>query len=115
MSTNSDTVANARSMRDRAISRGADLLAAYASDPRGWGSPTTAQQVLEEDAAAEGDLQSIAGDLIADILHALNHAGGYTVDALRIAEAHYLEEQVDEHAPAAGIPVEYVPAEEVQG
>jgi hypothetical protein len=37
------------------------------------------------------------------------------VDALRIAEAHYLEEQVDEHAPAAGIPVEYVPAEEVQG
>ena len=64
------------SNKAHAISRGADLVAAYASDLRGWsGAMTGAQVFAERDPKDEGDLGSIIGDAIADILHLAEHAG----------------------------------------
>lgn len=108
MATHDDTTSRARSMRDRAVSRGADLVAAYLSDPRGWASDTTPAEVL----AGHGDAQSAAGDLIADVMHALEQAGYNGPAALAMAEKHFYEERDDDHAAAAGTPFQYMPAME---
>ena len=103
------------SNKARAISRGADLVAAYASDPRGWDSPMTGAEVFAEcDPKDEGDLGSIIGDAIADILHATERAGLDTDDMIVSAINHDLGEQGGDLDTAwRDVPesqVEYVPA-----
>jgi hypothetical protein len=104
MSATSNTTEQARSVRDRAVSRGVDLIAAYLSDLRGWGSYTTPAQLL----ADSEDAQSAAGDLIADVMHALEQLGFNGPSAAAMAEQHFYEER-DDHVAAAGTPFQYIP------
>lgn len=107
MSAETDTTEQARSVRDRSVSRGVDLIAAYLSDPRGWGTDTTPAQLLDDSSEA----QSAAGDLIADVMHALEQLGFNGPSAAAMAEQHFYEER-DDHAAAAGTPFQYIPAAE---
>lgn len=105
-----DVVSRARSDRDRAISRGGDLIARYLGDARGWGSPTTWPELVAQvrPHAAQSDVQDAVGDLIADVLHALAYLGGDDESAHNIAMRHVRDECHD-YEPADFLPVEYVP------
>lgn len=84
------------SNKARAISRGADLVAAYASDPRGWDGFMTGAQVFGAVAPETddgGDLVSIIKDAIADLLHLADHLRMNTNAVEKMARGHYLGEQ----------------------
>lgn len=105
------------SNKARAISRGADLVAAYASDPRGWDGPMTGAQVfgaVAPDTDDGGDLVSIIKDAIADLLHLADHLRMDTNALENMARRHYLGEQGGDLDTAwRAVPesqVEYVPA-----
>lgn len=75
----SDTTytSDARSIKERAISRAADALAGYMSDSRGWASPTTGAEIMEADDT--GDERDALVDLIADLTHLAEHMATRTV------------------------------------
>jgi hypothetical protein len=105
------------SNKARAISRGADLVAAYASDARGWDYPITGREVFDAtapDTDDGGDLDAIIRDAIADILHLATHLG-MNADAIEsMARRHYLDEHAGHPDTAwravSRSDVEYVPA-----
>lgn len=104
------------SNKARAISRGADLIAAYASDGRGWAyGPMTGAGFLDSAGSdVEHEAPSIIGDAIADILHAAEYVGLDTDDVIARALNHYHGERSGDldtawrDVPASD--VEYVPA-----
>ena len=105
------------SNKARAISRGADLVAAYASDPRGWDGFMTGAQVFGAVAPETddgGDLVSIIKDAIADLLHLADHLRMNTNAVEKMARGHYPGEQGGDLDTAwREVPesqVEYVPA-----
>jgi hypothetical protein len=78
---------NPEAMMPRRIERGRRTILAY-----------TALTEFEPDAS---DTQSAAGDLIADVLHALRAIGADPEAALKMAEAHFTEEE-DERTHGGG-------------
>ena len=101
------------SNKARAISRAADVLAAYMSDDRGWASPTTGPEVMA--ASDDSDVDSALSDLIADLMHLADYIGGDDYGEVKADSArnHYSGERTgDLDAPWDSIPrdlVHYVP------
>lgn len=76
-STEDREATEARSNKERALSRAADALARYMSDSRGWASPTIGPEVMEAD--DRGDERDALKDLIADLTHLAEHMATRTI------------------------------------
>ena len=102
------------SNKARAISRGADLVAAYASDARGWAGTYDTMNGADVMALKQVIDAATVADAIADILHVADHMGIETDYLMQTAFWHYHgERDGDLNTAWSGVPesdVEYVPA-----
>lgn len=102
------------SNKARAISRGADLVAAYASDARGWAGTYDTMNGADVMALKQVIDAATVADAIADILHVADHMGIETDYLMQKALWHYHGERDGDLDTAwSGVPesdVEYVPA-----
>lgn len=104
------------SNKSRAISRAADVLAAYMSDARGWDYAITGREVM--DATTDTDIPSVLGDLIADLMHLADYIGesdphqvieDFSEVVLRTATANHDGESTGDDLHEPGTPWNSIP------